>query len=203
MPEIADPRYQELRQLARRLLASSRRLDDPEPTELVHECFLRLARHEGWLHLSDNERRAYAARSLRNTLVDLRRAASAAKRGGYVSRLTLDEQEVSVDDSRAIDLLDLSEALEALALEYPHHAHVVELRYFGGLDLSAVGELLGTTPRSVSSDWNFARAWLHRRLSDSGVRGDALPGGAAHGQVPEGDDQRPPQGPADPLAPPQ
>ncbi|QDU66844.1 sigma-70 family RNA polymerase sigma factor [Engelhardtia mirabilis] len=191
-PDIADPRYQELRYLARRLLSFSRRLDDPEPTELVHECFLRLARHDRWLELSDNEKRAYAARSLRNTLTDLRRAASAAKRGGYQARLTLDDQEVAVDDSQAIDLLDLSAALEDLALCYPHHAHVVELRYFGGLDLTAVSELLSISRRAASHDWNFARAWLHRRLSDSS-------GGMAREPEPDGPA---PEGPVDPLAPP-
>lgn len=165
MPDIADPRYQELRQLARRLLANSRRSGDPDPTELVHECFLRLAKHDGWLQLSDSERRAYAARSMRNTLIDLRRAESAAKRGGYVSRLTLDEQEVPSEDARALDLLDLSEALELFAEEYPRQANVVELRYFGGMELGTIADHLGTNRRSISNDWAFAKAWLHRRLA--------------------------------------
>ena len=160
-----DPRYQELRRLAHRLLGDLRRAGDPDPTELVHECFLRLAQQPRWGELPESERRAYAARSLRNTLIDLRRAESSAKRGGYRAQLSLDERMEQQDGADALDLLALSEGIEALAARHKRQADVVALRYFGGLSNSEAGELLGVPARTISNDWAFAGAWLHRFLS--------------------------------------
>ncbi|MEO0652162.1 MAG: ECF-type sigma factor [Planctomycetota bacterium] len=163
--DIDDPRYEELRRLARRLLGNVRRPGDPEPTELVHECFLRLARQPRWKSLSEAERRAYAARSLRNTLIDMRRAEASDKRGGHRARLTLDDRFEETEGADALDLLALSEGMEALAESHKRQADVVALRYFGGLSNEEAGMLLGVPARTISNDWAFAGAWLHRFLS--------------------------------------
>jgi RNA polymerase sigma factor (TIGR02999 family) len=165
---IDDPRYQELRRLARRLLGTARNASDPDPTELVHECFLRLAKADGWVALTPPERRAYAARALRNTLIDLRRAEATEKRGGLRVRLTLDDRMAESDSVDQLDLLALSEAIEALAESHPRQAEVVVLRYLGGLTLAEAAAELSIAERTVQTDWNFACAWLHRRLGPRG-----------------------------------
>jgi RNA polymerase sigma-70 factor (ECF subfamily) len=161
---LTDPVYQELRRLAQRLLSKSRRPQDPDPTELVHECYLRLGRHLGWQQFSDLERTAYEARALSNTLIDMRRAATAEKRGGLLARITLDEVMAEAEPGQEVDLLALSEALEALAKTCPNHAEVVVLRYFGGLSVANVASLMDISEAQVTQHWKFAQAWLSKEL---------------------------------------
>jgi len=162
MPEASDL-YDVLRDLAESYLARERQGHTLQPTALVHEAFLRLA--ETGARLNDDDAfRALAATVMRRVLVDSARARRARKRGGGWSRVSL---EGVVDHARpGPDVLELDEALRALADEHARAARVVELRFYGGLGVEPVATLLGVSPRTVELDWSFARAWLLRRLGE-------------------------------------
>jgi RNA polymerase sigma factor (TIGR02999 family) len=96
-------------------------------------------------------------------LVDHARARNAAKRGGAL-RVTLNEQ-VAAHTGPEIDLLVLDDALERLAAAEPRWARVVELRFFGGLEITEAAKALGISTATAKRDWRFARAWLARELS--------------------------------------
>jgi len=153
--------YQELRRIARSAL---RRESSPtlEPTALVHEAFLRLGnRHE----IAWTDRRHFygvAARAMRRVLVDRARARNRLKRGqplvtlpdGIAAPAAGDDLVLAVDD-----------ALHALAAIDPRRARVVELRWFAGLDVEEVAQLLGVGSATVKRDWAAAKAWLTHRLA--------------------------------------
>ena len=155
--------YDELRQLARRQFRGERAGHTLQPTALVHEAYLRLAKlpNPRW------ESRAHffgtAARAMRQILVDHARRRSAGKRGGRAERVTLDTS-VSGKDPLAADVLDLHDALEHLASNDPDLAHLVELRFFAGLTLDETADALGISRRKVAKDWSVARLWLQREL---------------------------------------
>jgi RNA polymerase sigma factor (TIGR02999 family) len=155
--------YDELRQLARRQLARERRTATIQTTELVHEAYLRLI--DG-TRITERGRAYFfgaAARAMRQVLVDAARRRGAAKRGGGVAPLTLEESQFAVDEY-AGELLDLDRALTALEERNPRHARVVECRFFAGLSVEETAAALGISPRTVKSDWAFARAWLFAAL---------------------------------------
>ena len=161
--ELLEIVYDELRKLARRQLRGERAGHTLQPTALVHEAYLRLARgrEARW------ESRAHffgaAARAMRQILVDHARRRRAGKRGGGAERVTLDTS-VPGEDGVAADVLDLHEALERLALNDPDLARLVELRFFAGLTLDETAETLGVSRRKVAKDWSVARLWLQREL---------------------------------------
>jgi RNA polymerase sigma-70 factor, ECF subfamily len=155
--------YDELRELARRQLAREHRLPTLQPTELVHEA---------WLRLIDSDQvgqrgRAYffgaAARAMRHVLIEAARRRGAVKRGGGQEHVTLDEGHAMVD-AYASELVELDDALQELEQLNPRHARVVECRYFGGLSVEETAAALDVSPRTVKSDWALARAWLYTAL---------------------------------------
>lgn len=156
--------HQELREMARRILAGERRDGCWRPTELVQESYLRLLdwRAVQW----QNRAHFYAtvARMMRRVLVDAARTRLAAKRGQGIEPVPLDEIDVAASDPN-VDLVALEEALDALAADNPRAGQVVELRFFGGFSVEETAEALGVSVRTVNYDWNIARAWLYRRLS--------------------------------------
>jgi RNA polymerase sigma factor (TIGR02999 family) len=154
--------YDPLREIARRVVGGRTGLRMLEPTELVHELFIRLARGRQ-LGLDRAEILALAAKVLRSVLVDHARQLRALKRGGGRQQVTLDGQ--SLEHSGEIDVLVLDEALSRLSALDPRMARAVELRFFGGLESDEVARLLGVSPRTVNSELSLARAWLHRELA--------------------------------------
>lgn len=159
--------YAELRALASRKLADERPGQTLQATALVHEAYLRLAggaqgSAPRWDHAGHFF--AAAAESIRRILIERARARSAEKRGGDRLRVTLDTQAQAVEVDQD-QLLDLDDALKALALEDARKARLVELRYFGGLELEACAKLLGISAATADRDWAFARAWLAARLA--------------------------------------
>lgn len=156
--------YGELRRIAGRCLRRERPGQALQPTELVHEAYLRLFKdHE----LSFQNRAHFlgiAARSMRQILVEHARSRDAVKRGGERRRITLDEG-VAATPSRDIDLLALDEALERLAALDPEHARIVELRFFGGLTNEETAAALDVSPATVKRAWAVAKAWLYRELT--------------------------------------
>ena len=163
--------YDELREIARRTLGSSGPLS-VQPTDLVHEAFLRLTREEkGW---SDRSNLMVAAAvAMRRALVDHVRRRRAAKRGG--DRARVDGLDRIVVHDRSFDTLALEEALGRLGQEHAASASVAELRLFGGLDSADCARALGVSVRSIERRWRFARAWLVAELYEDARRHPGIP----------------------------
>jgi RNA polymerase sigma factor (TIGR02999 family) len=158
--------YGELHDLAVHYMRAERGDHTLQPTALVHEAYLRLVdqRQASWQNRSHFF--GIAAQAMRRILVDHARRKRAAKREGG-ERITLDES-VAESPERSVDMLALDEALERLAALDPRQARVVELRYFGGLDIEQTAEAIGISPATVKRDWTFARAFLQREMDGGG-----------------------------------
>jgi RNA polymerase sigma factor (TIGR02999 family) len=156
--------YEELRRLARSYIARERGDHTLQATALVHEAYLRMVDETrvSW----QNRAHFYgiAARLMRRTLVDHARAHNAAKRGGLEKKLSLDEAR-ELPTNYDVDLVELNEALESFAHDYPRKSKVVELKFFGGLDARQISEVLQVSEKTVLRDWNFAKLWLCRALT--------------------------------------
>jgi RNA polymerase sigma factor (TIGR02999 family) len=156
--------YQELHDMARRRLRHERQGTTLQTTALVHEAYLRLVDQQRVEWRDRGHFLALAATMMRRVLVDRARARQAGKRGAGEAAIALtDVEEVGVDP--AVEVLDVDRALERLAAAFPRPARVVELRFFGGLELQEIGAVIGVTERTVKRDWAFARAWLARELA--------------------------------------
>jgi RNA polymerase sigma factor (TIGR02999 family) len=157
--------YAELHRQAARALLREGEGHTLGATALVHEAYLRLVdqRRVEWRN------RAHffgiAAEVMRRVLVDHARARLAAKRGGAMRRITLDDAVGGSSEGGDADVLELHDALERLALLDPDQARLVELRYFGGLNIEETAEALGVSPATVKREWALARAWLRRELA--------------------------------------
>lgn len=161
---ISTEVYDELRALATHYLSSERAQHTLQPTALVHEAYLRLARTKPVQVAGRAHFLAIAARVMRQVLVDHARKHLAAKRGGATPRVALEDVPAESDASE-IDLVALDEALAALAEIDPRLGKLVELKYFGGLSTEEAAVVLEVSPRTVEREWSAARAWLHRRLT--------------------------------------
>lgn len=139
-----------------------------QPTALVHEVFLKLAKgFEAGPRISPSDERHYmalAARAMRQILVDHARARNAAKRGGEHTRVSLADADGS-SVGTAVDVIDLHEALDRFAAIDERAARVIELRFFAGLSIQQTADVLGISDWTVESDWRAGRAWLAARLS--------------------------------------
>lgn len=159
--------YDELRGLAQKAMAGERRDHTLQSTALVNEAWLRLVgpAREGFAGRTHFF--ATAAQVMRHILVDHARARRADKRGGDRGRVTLTgvaEAGATPSGPDAVDVLALDEALTELARLSPRQAQVVELRFFGGLEVEQAAAVLGVSERTVKGDWRVARAWLASRL---------------------------------------
>jgi RNA polymerase sigma factor (TIGR02999 family) len=164
LQEIAPLVQQELRGIARHLLAGERHAGQWQPTDLLQEFYVRLL---DWRRVHWQSRAhffATTARMMRRVLVDGARARRASKRGDGVEALSLDGVDVAAPEP-AVDILALEDALTALAAVDPRPSRVVELRFFGGFSVDETAEALGVSVRTVINDWNTARAWLKHELS--------------------------------------
>ena len=151
----------------RRMAQHSMRNEAPghtlQPTALVNELYVKLA---GGEHCTWRDRAhfvALGARAMRQILVDHARAKKAAKRGGSAKRETLSVAHVGAELS-TIDILDLHEALEELSKLSARQAQVAELRFFGGLQLREVGEVLSIAESTVKDHRDVAKVWLKKKL---------------------------------------
>jgi RNA polymerase sigma factor (TIGR02999 family) len=157
--------YTELRRIAAARLASESPGQTLDATALVHEAYLRLVNAKPQAAWADrNHLLATAAEVIRHILIDRARAKGREKRGGNRTRVDL-RQPVPVHDLLPDDLLDLTEALDALAAEDPAKAELVKLRFFGGLSVEEAGAVLGVSRATADRHWAYARAWLHDHLS--------------------------------------
>lgn len=171
LTRIVPLAYNELRRLARRHLRNERDGHTLRGTDLVHETFLRLVQQRGVQLDSRAQFFGWASQLMRRILVSHARDRSAAKRGGGVPVQSLEamqeemgEMAGSPSDDQLPDILALDEALQRMEQFDPRMSRVVELRFFGGLELEEIGAVLEVTERTVQRDWAFARAWLAREL---------------------------------------
>ena len=165
--------YDEMRGLARGYLKRERSDHTLQPTALVHEAYLRLADQNRLSWRGRTHFFAVGAQIMRRLLVDHARRRGRVKRGGDWLRVTLDHyaspgQGVAPLLGRELDrdeLLALDQALEKLAGLDPRQARIVELRFFAGLEVAEVAEVLQVSKRTVEGHWTHARAWLKRELA--------------------------------------
>jgi RNA polymerase sigma factor (TIGR02999 family) len=155
--------YPELRRIAEVRMRSERVDHTLQPTALVNEFFIHLARQKNIAWKGRSHFLAVASKAMRRLLVDHARAHNAEKRGGGVCKLQLDAIDMHMGDTR-LDALDVDRLLERLAAEEPRMAQVLEYRCFGGLTHSEIAEALGIDERTAKRDWQVARAWLIGQL---------------------------------------
>jgi RNA polymerase sigma-70 factor, ECF subfamily len=154
----------ELQRLAHHYMSRERPGHTLQTTALLDDAYLQLA---GKSHVQWENRAhffAVAAQLMRRIMVDHARQRHTLKRGGGAIRVTLDEC-AAVTQTRAAELLALDEALEKLAAFDQRKARVVEMRYFGGLTMEEIGDVLKVHVNTVTRDWTAARAWLFAALS--------------------------------------
>jgi RNA polymerase sigma factor (TIGR02999 family) len=166
--QLVPALYNELRGLAEAHLRRERPGHTLSPTALVHEAYLRLidqsrVHWQGRTHFF-----AIAAQSVRRVLLDHARARGREKRGGNQKRLTLSAADALAPQSE-IDVLALEESLERLSASSPTDAQVVEMRFFGGLSLEEIAQVMGVHERTVRRRWNFAKAWLYAELQSGEI----------------------------------
>jgi RNA polymerase sigma factor (TIGR02999 family) len=155
--------YKELRRLAHFQLRRERPDHTLQSAALVHEAYLRLVGISTPQWESRTHFFAIAAQLMRQILVDYARRHRAAKRGGSVCKVSLEDALVARQTD--VDVLALDDALQALAKIDGRQSRIVELRFFAGLSLGEISEALDVGPATVQRDWTAARAWLHREMS--------------------------------------
>jgi len=160
--------YQELHRIARRHMRSQRPGHTLQTTALVNEAYTKLVDLDRVRWQNRTHFFAVAAQLMRRILVDSARARGAKKRGGGAQRVTLDEA-CTVTPQRDDDLVELDEALKALAEVDPRKEKVVELRFFGGLTVKETAKALGVSSETVMRDWRLAKLWLLRELKGSEI----------------------------------
>lgn len=174
--------YDDLHRLASSHMQMERRDHTLQPTAIVHEAYLKLIdqRNTNWsdrIHFF-----AVASTIIRRILLDHAREHKAAKRGGTGGRERVPiEVAAEIGYASNVDLLALDEALAELAELDPQQAKVVELRFFGGLTIEEVAEVLSIGKRSVDRQWQCAKAWLFCRLNDASDGGEVAFSGEADG----------------------
>jgi RNA polymerase sigma factor (TIGR02999 family) len=161
--------YDELHRLARRYMRRERPGHGLQTTALVNEAYLRLV---GYTRMRWQNRAhffAVSAQVMRRVLVDYARRQN-LKRGGGLPHLSLDDGEPCRPEP--LDrILALHDALDALAALDPRKARVVEMRFFGGLSVAEVSEVLEISAVTVMRDWSSAKAWLYRELGGGAADG--------------------------------
>jgi RNA polymerase sigma factor (TIGR02999 family) len=154
----------ELQRLAHHYMSRERPGHTLQTTALVDDAYLRLADNGSPQWQNRAHFFAAAAQLMRRIMVDHARRRQALKRGGGALMVELDEATVATE-TRAVELLELDEALEKLAVFDRRKAEVVEMRYFGGLTMEEIAEVLKIHVNTVTRDWSAARAWLFATLS--------------------------------------
>jgi RNA polymerase sigma-70 factor, ECF subfamily len=156
--------YEELHRLAHHYMRRERPGHTLQTTALVNEAYIRLVDHKGMRWQNRAHFYAVAAQAMRRILVDYARSRDCAKRGGGAIRVELEEA-TTVVQRQASDLVALDVALSELAALDPRKSQIVEMRYFGGMSVEEMAEVLRVSPVTVMRDWSTAKAWLLRAMS--------------------------------------
>lgn len=164
--ELISEVFRDLRRMARKCMRSERDDHTLQPTALVHELYLRLAGQRQVAWQNRLQFFTFAAQLMRKILVDHARRHRASKRGRGAPRLPLDEA-LELPLGASVDLERLDEALKDLARLDPRQSQIVELRFFGGLSVREVQEVMGCSRATVVRDWRTAKLWLLHYLQRS------------------------------------
>jgi RNA polymerase sigma factor (TIGR02999 family) len=156
--------YDELRRLASYYLRHERPNHTLQATALVNEAYLRLVDQKDVEWKNRSHFFGIAAQQMRRILVDYARSHQAAKRGGIVGKVTLNEAMI-ISKENPGEILAVDETLSRLAAFDPQQARIVELRVFGGLTIEEIAEVVGVSPATVKREWTVARAWLTREMN--------------------------------------
>jgi RNA polymerase sigma factor (TIGR02999 family) len=161
--------YAELRRLAARKLARERPGQTLDATGLVHEAYMRLFTGRGDVQHWDSRQHFFtaAAEAMRRILVESARRKKRLRRGGDWQRVGLVVDDLAVHESPE-DLLALNEALTNLAAEDSTAAEVIKLRYFAGLSMEQIADVLGFSRATTYRHWSYARAWLRCAIRADG-----------------------------------
>jgi len=170
--QLMEVMKDELQRLAVICMRSERRDHTLQPTALVNEAYLRLLGQKSKDWQDRKHFLVVAAQVMRRVLIDHARAKRSIKRAGQAHRVTLDESIAFSRDRWADELIDLEDAMSRLAAFDARQAHIIELRFYGGLTEAEIAEELGISERTVKREWKVGRAWLYGELmqgeNDSG-----------------------------------
>ncbi|MEM9552824.1 MAG: ECF-type sigma factor [Acidobacteriota bacterium] len=167
----------DLHRLARRHLRALGSTPTLQPTAIVNEAYLRLARHQGAFFPSRGHFFAFASKLIRDLLVDHLRRRQTAKRGAGIELVSLiDDASDLVAPASADTVLEVHDLLSTLERRDPRRSRVVELRYFGGLTMVEIADVTGRSVATVERDWQVARRWLAQEMGPRDEpRGSARP----------------------------
>src|SRR5438034_8346507 len=166
LAELTPLVYEEVRRLAHHYMEGQRPNHILRPSARVNEAYLRLADQTRPNFTNRSHFFAVAAQAMRQILVNYAKASQSQKRGGGALKVELDEVAL-ISPEQTTEILDVHEALERLATLDSRKAHVVELKYFGGLNHDEIAEVLKISTVTVRRDWVFAKAWLYTELHNT------------------------------------
>jgi RNA polymerase sigma factor (TIGR02999 family) len=159
--------YDDFRAVAARQLAGERRNYTLQPTELVHEAYLKLTNQARVRWKNRSHFLAVGAQVIRRLIIDSIRTRNRAKRGGKMARVEL-HNDIALSPQHDEDVLALRELLKQLAAFSPRQSRIVELRFFAGMTVDEVAAAIGVSERTIRGEWSMARAWLLREMKRSG-----------------------------------
>lgn len=162
--ELVETVYKELKRLAQSYMRRERFGHTLQPTALVHEAYLRLTEQEEIVWRGREHFIGVAATMMRRILVNHAVKKKRNKRGAGAVVLSFDEFE-GIIKGEEVDLFDLDTALTKLSIDYPQASRIVELKFFGGLSIKEMAQVLEISDTTVERGWRFARAWLQLELN--------------------------------------
>jgi len=165
--------HSELRRIAQRQMSQERPGHTLQATALVNEAYLKLAGQQGFDWQNRSHFFAVCAQVMRHILIDHARAHARDKRGGGLARVSLNDALVVAED-QAEHFIALDDALRVLERLDPQKGKIVEMRYFGGLSVEETAEVLNVSPRTVRREWQRAKAWLYRMMTE-GIEDETRP----------------------------
>ena len=155
--------YEELRRMARNYMRRQPSGHTFQTTDLIHEAYLKIAGGEQRNWQSRSHFFGVAAKAMRHILVDYARSKNNRKRGGWQERVTLKEN-MRVTNQSSEEIVALDDALNRLAALDDRKVRVVEMKFFAGLHVAEIADVLKVSPETVKRDWSFAQTWLLREL---------------------------------------
>lgn len=164
LDELVPLIFNDVRELARRALEKEPKGHTLQPTALVNEIYLRLEGRRSVQWKNREQFFGFLSQLIRRILIDHARGRHRAKRGGGIRPVSLDEV-LGLAEVQHQDLIAVTEALDALAEIDPRQAKIVELRFFMGLTLEQIADVLGVSLSTVNREWRIARIWFRRELS--------------------------------------
>lgn len=156
--------YDELRRMARQYVKKQSLGHTFQTTDLIHEAYLKLAGGEDRNWQNRSHFFGVAAKAMRHILVNYARSKNSQKRGGWQERVTFAEDALA-STSNSSEMVALDDALEELATVDKRKVQVVEMKFFGGLSVEEIAEVLKISPETVKRDWKFSKMWLSRELA--------------------------------------